>query len=33
VLPHAADNLRWNESTDPILRGRGEYSTVPRSED
>lgn len=31
VPPQAADNLRWNESTDPILRGRGEYSTVPRS--
>ncbi len=29
VPSDAADNLGWNESTDPILEGKGEYSKVP----
>jgi hypothetical protein len=27
-----ADNLGWNESTDPVLEGKGEYSKVRRRE-
>jgi len=27
-----ADNLGWNESTDPVLEGKGEYSKVPSRE-
>lgn len=29
VTPDDAENLGWNESTDPVLEGRGEYSKVP----
>jgi len=32
VPPDEADNLRWNESTDPVLEGKGEYSKVPSRE-
>ena len=30
VSPDDAVNLGWNESTDPILEGKGEYATVPQ---
>ena len=29
VPPDRAENQYWNESTDPVLEGRGEYSKVP----
>lgn len=29
VPPDEADNLRWNESTDPVREGKGELSKVP----
>ena len=29
VASDAADNLRWNESTDPVREGKGEEATVP----
>jgi len=29
VAPDRAENLHWNDSTDPVLEGRGEYATVP----
>ena len=32
VPPDRADNLGWNESTDPVLEGKGEYSKVRRRE-
>jgi len=32
VPPEEARNLGWNESTDPVLEGKGEYSKVPRRE-
>ncbi len=32
VPPGEARNLGWNESTDPVLEGKGEYSKVPRRE-
>jgi hypothetical protein len=32
VPAERARNLGWNESTDPILEGKGEYSKVPRRE-
>lgn len=33
VPPEQADNLGWNESTDPVLEGKGEYSKVPAREE
>jgi hypothetical protein len=33
VPPEQAVNLHWNESTDPVLEARGEYSKVPSSGD
>jgi hypothetical protein len=33
VPPDRAENLHWNESTDPVLEGRGEYSKVPSDAD
>lgn len=33
VPPGFADNLGWNDSTDPVLQGRGEYSVVPYDPD
>ena len=30
VPPDRSVNLNWNESTDPVLEGKGEYSKVPR---
>jgi len=32
VAPENAVNLGWNESTDPVLEGKGEYAKVPRRE-
>ena len=29
VAPQEAQNLAWNESTDPVLEGKGEPATVP----
>jgi hypothetical protein len=33
VPPDRAENLYWNQSTDPVLEGRGEYSKVPSHAD
>lgn len=33
VPPGFADNLGWNDSTDPVLEGRGQYSVVPYEPD
>jgi len=33
VAPEQAVNLGWNDATDPVLQGKGEYSKVPRREE
>jgi hypothetical protein len=33
VAPHEAEDLGWNESSDPVREGKGEYSKVPPAKD